>query len=446
MSSERRVVITGCGVATPLGVGVDAFWEGLLARRSGIAPIQAFDASGFNSVLGGEVPDFKVTDYVPKSYRKSTKVMSRDISLAVVSAYEAVRDAGLSTKCLIDRGEAAGGPTVHPTRFGANIGAGLICADLNELSGALQTCGDHANGGFRLTEWGADGMTNLTPLWLLKFLPNMLGCHVTIVHDCQAPSNTITCGEASGHLAIGEAFRTIARGAAEVCICGGAESKVNPMGVMRQQLMSRLVRGQDDNPQSACRPFDPSVNGTVVGEGGGLLILEELEFARKRGARIYAEVIGFGAASNCTSWSDAEADGTGIALAIANALRDAGASPEQVDLFGSFGTGCSDFDASELAAVSRVFGKRRAIPALAIKGAVGSSGAGAGAMDIVAATLAVHHNTIPPSAGTLQAQTDGILKFAQDDPLDARIGIAVSVAYSLSGGQTAALVIRKLPA
>jgi len=213
---------------------------------------------------------------------------------------------------------------------------------------------------------------------------------------------------------------------------------------MRQQLMNRLVRGQDDNPDAACRPFDPSADGTVVGEGGGLLILEELEFARKRGARIYAEMAGFGAAANCTSWSDAEPDGTGIGLAIGNALRDAGVAPDDVELFGSFGTGCADFDASELAAVSRIFGKRRDIPALAIKGAVGSSGAGAGAMDVVAATLAVHNNTIPPSAGTRSAKTDSILKFAQDDPLDARVGTAVSVAYSLSGGQTAALVIRKL--
>lgn len=446
MSNERRVVITGCGAATPLGVGVDAFWEGLLTQRCGIGPIQAFDPSGFDSVLGGEVPEFKVTDYVPKGYRKSTKVMSRDITLAVVSAYDAVRDAGLSTKCLIDRGEAQGSPTVHPTRFGANIGAGLICADLNELAGALQTCGDHANGNFRLTDWGAEGMSNLTPLWLLKFLPNMLGCHVTIVHDCQAPSNTITCGEASGHLAIGEAFRTIARGAADVCICGGAESKLNPMGVMRQQLMNRLVRGQDDNPRSACRPFDPSADGTVVSEGGGLLILEELEFARKRGARIYAEVAGFGAAANCTSWIEAEPDGTGIAMAMSNALRDAGVSPDQVGLFGSFGTGCAEFDASESAAASRVFGKRQDIPALAIKGAVGSSGAGAGAMDVIATVLAVYNNTIPPSPGTRQAQTGGLLKFAQDDPLDARVETAVSVAYSMSGGQIAALVIRKVQA
>ncbi len=150
----------------------------------------------------------KMSDYVPKSYRKSTKVMARDIEIAVVAAYEAVKDAGLKTKCLIERGEAEPPATHDPTRFGANIGAGLICADLTELSGAIYTAKDDS-GQFSMKRWGTEGMNNLTPLWLLKYLPNMLACHVTIVHDAQAPSNTITCGDASGHLAIGEAQRTI---------------------------------------------------------------------------------------------------------------------------------------------------------------------------------------------------------------------------------------------
>jgi len=150
----------------------------------------------------------------------------------------------------------------------------------------------------------------------------MLSCHVTIVHDAQAPSNTITCSEAASHLAIGEAFRTIARGAADICICGGAESKLNPMGLMRQALLKRLSG-------SACRPFDVSRDGMVIGEGGGLLILEEYEHARNRGARIYAEVVGFGASTNTHSWSEPCPEGKGIALAVTKALGDAGLPPRR---------------------------------------------------------------------------------------------------------------------
>lgn len=446
MSNERRVVITGCGVATPLGIGIESFWEALLAGRTGIAPIQAYDASGFDSALGAEVPEFKVRDFVPKNYRKSTKVMARDIELAVLCAYEAVKDASLRTKCLIERGEVEGPPSVDSTRFGANIGAGLIGADLQELAGALSTSGDPNAGRFDLRVWGESGMTNLTPLWLLKFLPNMLGCHVTIVHDCQAPSNTITCGEASGHLAVGEAFRTIARGAADVCICGGAESRMNPMAVMRQQLMGRLRTGSDDAPSQAVRPFDASADGMVVGEGGGLLILEELEFARARGARIYAEIAGFGGATNVAHWSKPESDGAGIVLAVQSAFRDAEIGPDDIDLYAGFGSGCNAFDASEIAASDAVFENRKDLAAMAIKGAVGNIGAGAGAVDIAAAVMAIYHNTVPPSPNTENADTGRSLRFSTGGPVDAKIETVLSVAYTLSGSQIAALVLRRFDA
>ncbi len=443
MKNERRVVITGCGVATPLGVGIEPLWQGLLDGQSGVKPIAAFNPSGLASVLGAEVPTFKIADHIPKSYRKSAKVMARDILLAVACAHEAVLDAKLVTKCSIGMDEADGEPSVDSTRFGANIGAGLICADLQELAGALQTCGDHATGDFDLKKWGSEGMNHLTPLWLLKFLPNMLGCHVTIVHDAQAPSNTITCGEASSHLAVGEAFRTIARGAADVCICGGAESKINPMGVMRQQLIGRLLSGRDEDPKIACRPFDAAADGMIAGEGGGLLILEELEFAKARGARIYAEVAGFGAGTSIAHWHTAEPGGTGTALAMEKALADAELSADDIDLICTFGTGCNEFDAAELAAIGRVFGGRKDIPAMAVKGAIGNGGAGAGTIDLAAMAVAVFHNTVPPSINTETADTGGLLKFAGSSPMDVKIRAAISPCYSLGGNQNAAIVVKK---
>ncbi len=444
MAGKHRVVITGLGVASPIGIGIDAFWEGLLQRRCGIRRVAAFDPSGLPVQIAGELPDFQLGDYIPKGYRKSAKVMARDITIAVVCAYHAVTDAKLVTKCIIDRGEHAGPPNVDSTRFGANIGAGLICADLGELAGALASAADNT-GQFDLKRWGTEGMNNLTPLWLLKFLPNMLACHVTIVHDAQAPSNTITCSEASSHLAIGEAFRTIARGDADVCICGGAESKTNPMAMTRPLLFGRVNTSDNDTPERASRPFAVDAAGSIPAEGGGLAILESLDHARARGAKIYAELVGFGAACNVNSWSHPDPTGRATAMALQKALADAGTTPDSVGLVNPFGTGAAAFDAAESAAWTSVFGdKLAAIPALTTRGSLGINGAGTGAIDFAATVLALSQNTVPPSLNTSPPAPTARFQFVRDDPRDARINTAVTAAYALAGGQTAALVIRKV--
>src|SRR5690349_16822162 len=255
---ERRVVITGIGVISPIGIGTRTFWDNLIAGQIGIRRMASFDPAGLPCQIAGEVPAYKIGDYVPKSYRKATKVMARDIELAVVAADDAFKDAGLQTKAHSDS------PSIDPRRFGCNIGAGLISADLNELTGAMHTAREGNK--LDLGRWGREGMGQLTPLWLLKYLPNMLACHVTIIHELKGPSNTITCADASSHLAIGEAFRTIQRGDADLAICGGAESKVNPMGLVRQCLLKRVTDSCNDNPQQAVRPFDADATGTVVAE------------------------------------------------------------------------------------------------------------------------------------------------------------------------------------
>jgi 3-oxoacyl-[acyl-carrier-protein] synthase II len=448
---KNRVVITGLGVVSPAGLGIGETFDALVEKRCGIDRIKAFDPSRFAVQIAGELKAGGVKDCVPKGYRKATKVMARDIELAVMAAYYAVKDAGLKTKCLVERGEAPGPSDVDSTRFGANIGAGLICADLNELAGALATAVDRPdaaeNRGFSLTKWGSEGMTNLTPLWLLKFLPNMLACHVTIVHDCQAPSNTITCGEASSHLAIGEAFRTIERGAADICICGGAESKINPMSLIRQTLMEHLTTRHNETPARACRPFDAERSGTVISEGGGLMILEELEHAQRRGAKIYAEVAGFGAAANSAHWMQPPADGRPLAVAIGKALQDAGAKPEQVDLINAFGVGTPQHDASEAAGFRQVLGSRiGTVPVLATKGTLGNNGAGSGAIDLAVTALAIHRGIIPPSLNTDRVDPACGLNVVRGDPKDCRSNVAVSAARAMCGGQTAALVIRRYQA
>jgi 3-oxoacyl-[acyl-carrier-protein] synthase II len=270
------VVITGTGTVTPFGLGTGALWSALCEGKSGIGPCRTFDFSGFPTPFVAQVPDelFDVKSVVPKSYRKATKVMARDIELAVGAAMEAMNEAKLQTKA-----HESGAVTIPPARFGCHIGAGLIAAEENELTGALATA-RAADGSFDIGAWGGEGMKNLTPLWMLKYLPNMLACHVTIIHDCQGPSNTITCAEASSLLSIGESMRVIGRGDADACISGGAESKTNLMGMMRQLYAKRLAAtAPGEDPAGVVRPFAPDAKGCVPGEGGGLLVLEAMETA-----------------------------------------------------------------------------------------------------------------------------------------------------------------------
>src|SRR5436190_1079474 len=297
----RRVIITGIGVISPIGIGAKSFWENLLAGIVGVRRIAQYDPTGFPCHIAGEVPAYRINDYVPKSYRKATKVMARDIELAVIAADDAFKDAGIQSKAYTET------PAINGKRFGCNIGAGLISAELNELTAAMHTARDGNK--LDLHKWGRDGMSQLTPLWLLKYLPNMLACHVTIIHGLMGPSNTITCADSSSHLAIGEAFRTIQRGKADLAICGGAESRVNPMGMMRHHLLRKLTETHNDSPADAVRPFDADADGTAFGEGGGLLILEEYEHAEKRGAKVYAELVGFAATQDAHSVTDPEPTG-----------------------------------------------------------------------------------------------------------------------------------------
>ncbi len=269
---SREVAITGIGPVTALGIGMAPLWEALCEGGTGIRPLNAFHGETWACPFAAELPadEFSIRKVVPKSYRKATKVMCRDIELAVASAQAATFDAGVVTAA-----SGEGEITIPPHRMGCHIGAGLIAADVNELGAALATSKPQ-DGPFDLHHWGREGMENLTPLWLLKYLPNMLACHVTIVHDCQGPSNTITCWESSAPLSLAESMRVIQRGAADACLSGGIESRLNVLATWRQQCAGRLTQASPDtDPSTLIKPFEPDANGTVLGEGGGITTVRQ---------------------------------------------------------------------------------------------------------------------------------------------------------------------------
>ncbi len=433
---ERRIAITGLGLVTPAGIGLEEFWNAMLRGAQPIRPITRFEAANFPSRIGGELEDFSPRRFVPKSYRKAVKLMARDIQIAVAAADLAVTDAGMVTRAADDGQEM----TIHPQRLGCNIGAGLISPDLNELGEAFVTA--MTDGAFDLKAWGGEGINNLTPLWLLKYLPNMLSCHVTIIHGCRGPSNTITCGEASGHLSVGEAARWIQRDAADAVLAGGAESKLCPMGLMRQTLLNRLCTSGNDSAAAACRPFDADHDGAVVGEGGGVIVLEEMQSAERRGARIYAELVGFGAACD-PGGMDVETPTAGsLDAALTGAMKDAGISPQDVGLIVPHATAMPGEDLCEARAWGEALGQRaREAPAFALTGATGTLFAGSGAVELGAAAMALHTQNVPPTVNFAKA-ADGCELNLSAERRDGNFQYAVSGAFSV-GGQSAACILKK---
>jgi len=434
---SARVVITGFGQITPLGLTVGETWDSLCAGKIGIDTITAFDPVGFSCKLAGQVPEYKIRDYVPKTHRKATKLMSRDIELAVIASNEALIHAGLVT-----RGIDPENINIDPKRVAINLGAGLISCDLVELAPAVAASA--TDGKFDIKKWGTDGLNLVTPLWLLKYLPNMLACHVGIIHDIQGPSNTITCAEAAGHLAIAEAAQVIARGASDIALAGGAEAKVNPIVMIRQCLLKRTTSENNDDPASACRPFDTDAKGSVFGEAAGVVILEELQHAQKRNAKIYAEVVGLGQSNSINpAYEHIEPDGKGIRIAIEKALAEAQIQPDDLDLIIPHGTGIPADDLAEARAIQEVLGDAAAkIPVWPTKSMLSNTGAAGGAVDVIAALCAMRDGKIP-AAKNCDRKADGCNLNIINRTKEKKISFALSCSYTY-GGQTAAVVLKEV--
>jgi len=440
---RREVVITGLGLVTGLGKGADALWEGMLTGKSALARVRQFDASAFPMQFAAEVGEwFSIRDFVPKSYRKATKVMCRDIELAVAAAALAVGDGNVATKATSEEEQA---PTTYaPGRVGCQIGAGLIVAEINELAAAFAKARS-ADGSFDYSKWGTLGMQELTPLWLLKYLPNMLACHVTILHDCRGPSNTITCGEASGALSVGESMRVIERGDADLCFSGGGESKINPLGYLRQFHTGMMAGTQmEEDAGGIVQPFAEGARGSLPGEGAAILMLESKDTALARQARIRAELAGFGASQTPALSLNGPAVGlrtAALTAAIRSALRDAGITADDIDAVLPMGSGARAFDKAEAGALAEVCGLRlETIPVILTKPNIGLCAAASSALDIAVGAMSVQHQTLPARLGA--AQPGSGLDVQPRGQRDAKIDHLLVFGSSL-GGQNYALILRR---
>ena len=425
---KRRVVVTGIGVVAPNGTGTEAFWSATQAGQSGIAPIQAFDTEGFEVRSAGEVKNFRAQDYVKN--RKSLKIMGRNIRFGVAAAKLAVESSGLDET------------PPDPTRYGVVMGSGIVPTDVVEVGAAVIESLD-ADRNFDLRKFGESGQKLLHPLWLLKHLPNMVAAHISIQQGAQGPNNTIVTACSASTQAIGEAARVIERGDADVMIAGGADSRIDPLSLVAYTLLGAVTTNADRAPEELSRPFDRDRDGFVLGEGAACVILEDEEYAKKRGATIYAELSGYGSSFDAEGVTRPSMDGVHAARAMTLALKDAGVAADEIDYVSAHGTSTRLNDLMETNAVKLALGDHaRKVPLSSIKSMIGHLIGAAGAMEVATSVLALRDGVIPPTINLHTPDPECDLDYVPNEARELRLKTVLTSNFGF-GGQNAALVLRK---
>ena len=425
----RRVAITGVGVVAPNGVGRDAFWKACIDGHSGIGPIRSFDASNHPIRVAGEVHDFDPEPYIPDKFRKSVKVMGRAAKFGIGAAGLAVQDSGLE----IGR--------ENPERMGVVMGTGIVPTDLGELAPLLARAVQE-NGVFDETKLpDHSGDAQLFPLWLLKYLPNMAAAHISMAFNCQGPNNTVVTACVAGTQAVGEGFRLVARGDADVMLCGGADSRIDPLMLLAYTALGTLSRQDNRPPEERSRPFDRTRDGFVISEGAAVLVLEEYDRAMARNARIYAEVRGFGSSFDAYSVTKPEPEGRGGARAIQCALTEAQVDFRDVGYINAHGTSTKLNDAMETAAVKRVFGDHaKGIQLSSIKSMIGHSIGASGAIEAAALALSLQSQVYPPTINLKNPDPACDLDYIPNTAREGKVKYGLSTSFGF-GGQNGALVM-----
>jgi len=409
---NRRVVVTGIGLICGSGNSTEEVWSSLLRGRSSVGPIAHFDASAFPIRIASEVKDFDPLKFIEK---KEVKKMDSFIHYAVAAAQEAMDDSGLK----VTEGNSE--------RIGAFIGSGI--------------------GGFGVIEREHEkflkgGPGKISPFFIPAAIVNLAAGQVSIRFGAKGP-NSATCTACStGAHAIGDSFKIIQRGDADAMICGGAEAAITPMGVGGFAAM-RALSARNEEPERASRPFDADRDGFVIGEGSGILILEELEFARARGAKIYGEIAGYGMSADAYHITQPSEDGDGAIRVMSNALRDAGVEPHEVDYINAHGTSTYYNDKLETLAIKKVFGDSAySIAVSSTKSMMGHLLGAAGGVEAGIVALALRHQTAPPTVNHETPDPECDLDYVPNTPRRMPIRYALSNSFGF-GGTNAALLMRR---
>ncbi len=413
--TRRRVVVTGLGLISPVGNSVDDAWANIVAGRSGVANITKFDASNFACRFAGEVKGFKVEDYFPA---KDARHMDSFIHYGLAASIQAVRDAGLPTNSALSEEQAE--------RVGCLVGSGIGGLPLIEET--------HA-------EFVARGARRISPFFVPASIINMISGHVSITFGFQGPNLAIVTACTTGLHCIGQAGRMIECGDADVMVAGGAESCVSPLGI-GGFAAARALSTRNDDPQTASRPWDKDRDGFVLGEGAGVMVLEEYQHAKRRGARIYAELIGFGMGADAFHITAPNVDGPKRSMKAA--LRNAGINADQVQYLNAHGTSTPLGDVNETNAVKLAFGDHaRRLVVNSTKSMTGHLLGGAGGIESVFTALAVHHQISPPTTNIFNQDPECDLDYCANTARDMKIDCAVKNNFGF-GGTNGTLVFKRI--
>ena len=429
---ERGVVITGMGWVTPLGHDTESVWKRLLAGESGVGPTTLFDASRFPTSFSAEVKAFDLRKFLGSDADRHAGA-SRNSQFALGAAATAWRHSKLDVAAGLD-----------PTRVGVYLGGGEGPLDFTPFAAAAVAGCRNAQGELTPLDsvrWADTALKRLSPVNEREQEPNLAGAHLAVQFNAQGPNiNTLTACAASTQ-AIGEAFRLILYGDAEVMISGGTHSMIHPLGVTGFNRLTALST-RNDTCLTASRPFDRTRDGFVLGEGAGMLILEELEHARRRGANILAEVVGYGSTADAFRITDIHEDGRGAIAAMTTALASAGVTPAQVDYISAHGTGTEENDKIESLAIRKVFGDRATQVAVSsIKSMIGHLIAAAGAVELMTCVLAIRDGVVPPTINYHQPDPNCELDYVPNRARRLPVRIALSNSFGF-GGQNDTLLVK----
>ena len=412
--SKRRVVVTGLGIVSPVGNNVSDAWQNIVSGKSGITRITRFDASAFSSQIAGEVKNFEITDYLSA---KEARRMDIFIHYGMVAAIQAIKDAAIEDLAKLD-----------PERIGVNIGSGI--------------------GGLPMIEntdiaYHASGPRKISPFFIPSTIINMISGNLSIMFGYKGPNLAIVTACTTSTHTIGSSARMIEYGDADIMVCGGAESCVTPLAIGGFSA-ARALSVRNDDPASASRPWDKGRDGFVLSEGAGIIVLEEFEHAKRRDAKIYAELIGFGMSADANHMTAPCEDGEGAARCMTNALRVAEINSDEVDHVNAHGTSTPLGDIAETIAIKRCFGdhaKKLAINST--KSMTGHLLGAAGGIEAIFSILALYHQIVPPTINLFDPDPECDLDYVPNTARDMKINVAISNSFGF-GGTNGTLAFRKI--